>query len=164
MCSKPKFPVECIKNIFRHLRDKDLIKCTLVCPEWNEFIGSTGSCMKKITFRLCQFKHLALHQDSVCICDFKREAETTLINSNRKYERIVVSENYYLINHEILSAKGRKWTHVFVYGDLYFGTANHFLSFLRIFQSSIESLTLRTDIKVGKDFDVSEFKSDLQFP
>lgn len=158
MFSKPEFPIECIEDIFRHLRDKDLIKCTLVCPEWNEFIGSTRSCMKKITFRLC---HYASYQN---ICVPKRTAETTLINSNRKYERLVVSSIYSLKNHEILSAKGRKWTHVFVYGHPNFATVNHVVNFLRIVQSSIESLNLPFGSIVCKDYGVSGFKSDLQFP
>lgn len=41
-------PSDCMEEIFRHLGGDDLLKCTLVCPQWNEFIGRTRSCMKKI--------------------------------------------------------------------------------------------------------------------
>lgn len=39
-------PNECIEDIFRHLTGSDLLTCSLVCPDWNEFIGSTKSCME----------------------------------------------------------------------------------------------------------------------
>lgn len=50
MSSEANFPTECLEDIFRHLKGKDLLKCTLVCPDWNEFVETTASCLEK--FRL----------------------------------------------------------------------------------------------------------------
>lgn len=44
-----KFPVECLVDIFCHLNGEDLLKCSVVCLEWEEFIGSTKWCMTKIS-------------------------------------------------------------------------------------------------------------------
>lgn len=52
MSSEANFPIECIEDVLRHLNGKDLLKCTLICPDWNEFIGSTRSCMEKIRLEL----------------------------------------------------------------------------------------------------------------
>lgn len=55
------FPHECLEDIFHHLRGRDLIKCTLVCPYWNEFMKSTLPCLKKIRFRFCNIDWRQTH-------------------------------------------------------------------------------------------------------
>lgn len=52
MSLEANFPIECIEEVLRHLTRKELLNCTLVCPDWNEFIGSTRSCMNKIRLEL----------------------------------------------------------------------------------------------------------------
>lgn len=55
MSFKANFPIECLEDIFRHLNGKDLLKCTMVCPDWNEFVKTTPSCMEKIRLDLEHF-------------------------------------------------------------------------------------------------------------
>lgn len=60
MRKKSKFPPDCLEEIFGHLCGRDLLKCTLVCPEWNSFIGSTRQCMDKIKLNI-KPHHSCLH-------------------------------------------------------------------------------------------------------
>lgn len=54
MCSEVSFPSECIEDIFLHLSGNDLMICNLVCPQWDEVIGSR-SFMNKIKLDLQKF-------------------------------------------------------------------------------------------------------------
>lgn len=145
-------PIECLEDIFRHLDCEELLKCTLVCPDWNSFIGSTISCMKKIKF--------------ACLsCDLLRVRNKQIImNSNRKYEHLCLWENYPGILMEILFEKGLKWTHVTL--EMNFNTENHLLEFLGIFQSTVYKLNL-TEVTIKQDENKNEAivePSELHFP
>lgn len=151
--SSKAFPVECIEDIFRHLNQRNWLKCSVVCPSWNEFIGSTKSCVKNIVFKCSNIKR---HQVS-----FKRILET----SNRKYELVTFREvgNYSEEIHKALSAKGRQWTFVNITEPLEFSTVNTFLNFLRIFQSSAEALILHK-ASLTENFEPDFNATDFQFP
>lgn len=71
MESEANFPAECLEDVFSHLKGKDLLECTLVCPEWNSFIGSTKKCMEKICLN--------------CGSNYRYLFERILMNSGRKY-------------------------------------------------------------------------------
>lgn len=123
------FPVECLEDVFFHLTGKDLLVCTLVCPEWNNLIGTIRSCLKKIKFKYR------------CYFDDRYIMKSLSVESNRKYECLDVAGRYDEKMQEGFSAKRRKWTHVS--STLDFETTTQFYDFLRIFQSSVEKLTHR---------------------
>lgn len=77
------FPIECLEDIFRHLDYRDLLECTLVCPDWNNFIGSTTSCMKKIK----------LECPSYDLAELKRKQIFT--SKYRKYEYLELSQHHH---------------------------------------------------------------------
>lgn len=95
------FPAECIEDIFHHLRGSDLLECTLVSPEWNEFIGSTRSCMQKIFITALADGHVAMD-------DLKKY----ILESKRKYECLKVQKNYSSEVQELFSLNDKKWTHI----------------------------------------------------
>lgn len=152
MVLEVNFPIECLEDIFLHLNDKDLIKCTLVCPTWNEFIGWTSSCMDKIKLK-CRSYDLTQGRN-----------QNIFMNSKRKYKHLNLCENYSKKLCQVLLAKGCNWTHVTI--DLNFRNSNNFLDFLVIFQSTVQELCLW-----GRVYEEEESQgkatvelSDLQFP
>lgn len=149
MTSIANFPVECLEDVFRHLSGSDLLAVTMVCPEWNKFIGSTRSCMEKISLRY-------FYDDP------RDNMKIILMNSKRKYERLELAGNYSEDHQKLLSLGGRRWMHIFA-RFLKFKTVQQYLDFLRIFQSSIRSLDLH-DGAVKGDFESNFETTDLLFP
>lgn len=120
------FPVDCLEEIFRHLDHEDLLKCTEVCPSWNEFIGSTRSCMKKLKWFDCaKYKNKLAFEKSV-----------------RKYERLKLSGNFFKKFIKILKAKNAKWTQVEIIW-VEFHIEYYFLALLDIIHSTVQTLKLR---------------------
>lgn len=150
MTSKINFPTECLDDIFRHLSGKDLLECTLVYPEWNDFIGSTKSCMQKIVLR---FSNRNRYEDSKLI----------LINSKRKYECLHVFGSYSKEMHEALLTAGRRWTHVDSSCGLIIKSSSQYLDFLRIFESSVKKMVLHVS-SVGEDREPDYGLQSLHFP
>lgn len=141
------FPVECFEEIFRHLSVKDLLKCCLVGPEWNDFIGSTSWCMKKI--KLVYF--------SGCI----RTMEEILVKSKRKCTRLHYMRHFYSeIPEKVL--RMREWTHVFC-RDSNFDGLKQFLDFLRTFQLSVQELIIDSG-EIKRWYESNIELSDLRFP
>lgn len=120
------FPVVCIEDIFRHLNGNDLLTCTLVCPEWNNFIGSTKMCMRKISLSCCQLHRLG----------------RILKNSKRKYACLRLATKNYEDFQNVISEDGRAWTHVKVVINVDFESVNNFVDFLWVFQSTVRDLLL----------------------
>lgn len=150
-------PIDCIEDIFRHLSGKDLLKCTLVCPEWNNFIESTRSCMKKINLMGTTF----------CLtCRSHNPLKQLLMDSKRKYECLLLigsnaATNLGELQELVQAAKERKWTHIST-KSLEFEADSHFLDFLKIFQSSVQKLVLKgTQIKARS---ISQTDLGLDFP
>lgn len=86
-----------------------------------------------------------------------------LLNSDRKYENIELKGDYSTDVQSLFSAKERRWTNIAI-NRANFETVEHFLKFLRIFQSSIEKMVLFAG-KVNENDEVNaEEFSDLQFP
>lgn len=142
------FPVECFEDIFHHLSRPDLLKCTSVCPEWNEIIGSTRSCMNKIKFRL-----------------FRHELKSVMLNSDRKYECIELGVEYTAEVKELLMAKSRRWTHFYTPFYQIFDGLKQFRDFLRIFQFSVQKINLSYGEISETNNIVSDLRSiSLQFP
>lgn len=144
MTVKAKFPIECIENIFNHLSGDDLLKCTVVCPAWNVFIGSTRSCMKRIEVMWCW------------------TYDAIWMNSNRKYENVQLRGNCYEEMQKFLSSQGRRWTSVSAY-SVHFLTSGQFVDFMQIFQSSVQKLSLFSP-SVGKEHQNHYNSTNLQFP
>lgn len=144
-----KFPIECLEVIFRHLVLKDLLECTLVCPEWNLFIGWTKSCMQKIKFRI---------PGKILHAEITRKI---LINSDRKYEILHIYGAHSENMEHALKAKGRRWTEISLLRGLKFETFSRYQDFLTIFEPSVRKLTLNVFIPEEKSN--YEYK-DLQFP
>lgn len=123
------FPAECLEDIFRHLGGAELLKCTLVCPQWNNFVGLTRSCMYKIKLRL----HFA---------SLKEGMREILRDSDRKYECIKLSDVDIKDAIGLLAIKRRRWTRVQC-GDFFRDDSYKiFWHFSRILEPSIESLSL----------------------
>lgn len=158
MCSVQNIPDECFEDILRHLKGIDLLKCTLVCPEWNAAIGSMRSCMRKI--KLFPIKNLCPQ-----LCPDFEEIITFLTNSERKYENLHLVGRNVLIEDQMcdaLLAQERQWTHISI-TDVEFKTHKSFLEILKIFQSTVRKLELhRTHIgsNVCSELDFA----DLRFP
>lgn len=146
MSFEANFPNECLEDIFLHLSGKDLLLCTLVCPDWNDCVGSTRSCMAKIKLGCTDVS-------------FKESIKIILTNSERRYECLHVEGRYQEDLQKMLSLKGRRWTQISS-SHLYFKTTKHFLDFLRAYQSSVEKLFLYCLSGEEGSFE----SSDLQFP
>lgn len=145
------FPFESMDDIIEHLDAEDLLKCTLVCPTWNELIGSTRSCMKKIKLKIEENSSL-------------KEMRKMLESSNRKYECIYLEKKSCEGIGTLLLVKNRRWTHVFI-RRLHFEKTKDYFDLLALFQSTIQKLViLYGDIKEGCDEDILNAPSDLQFP
>lgn len=144
-----RFSSECLEDIFSHLCGRYLLYCTEVCPEWNNFIGSTRSCMEKI--------------ELIYSCGYKDEWEVkrVLMFSKRKYECLSLSGEYYEEMQKYLSAKGRMWKQVTM--NLFFATNHHFFDFLKILNETAQKLVFQSG-KVKEDFNSSFGYTDLHFP
>lgn len=144
-------PVDCAENIFCHLSGSELLKCTLVCPEWNKVIGSTRSCMRKIEFKCFCYQRDLIH------------AKACLLKSDRKYECLDLAGQYAEEIREFLFAKDRKWTKV-TSTCLSLGTVSEFSDFLGIFQSSAETLLLPIFKITNAEKDSDYLFPALEFP
>lgn len=150
MAAKRKFPVECLEDICRHLTGNELLICTLVSSKWNEFIGSTASCMAKIKLNLrWTFK------DSVNI-------ETFLQDSKRIYEFVMLQGYYSEQYRNILLTGARRWPYVTAH-ELNFRSFIDFMDFLRVIEFSVQTLVIiKGEIKDVYEPDTETF--DLTFP
>lgn len=146
------FPFECLEDIFRHLSFGDLLKCTLVCPDWNEFIGSTRFCIKKIKLNCRTYDLTQGHLNKI------------FINSNRKYECLRLSGNYSKKLLEIFLAKRCNWTNVRLF--VHFKTCNSFLEFMSVFQSTVQKLECAGNIFSNTESEVKSktLSTVLEFP
>lgn len=150
MYLKAFFPVECLEDILRHLNGSDLIICTEVAPEWNDFIGSTRWCMQKIRIKIYSWK------------DYIEDVEVinrVFMNSFRKYEYLLLIGDFGESLRFLLAANKKQWTQVF--SCLSFETVDHFLEFCQIIEPSVQKLTLEHGIKkkyFSSSFDCSEMK------
>lgn len=110
---KINFPAECFEDILRHLSGKYLLTCTLVCPEWNEFIGATKSCMQKLHVKLetkCftsetnskrKYRNISLHWES-CTVDsvlkslrnFQSSVQNLDLNFEGNKENITIKRSF----------------------------------------------------------------------
>lgn len=139
MSTEAKFPTECLEDIFRHLSGEELLQCTLVCPEWNEIIGSTRSVMQKIVLNCFDREY------------FLKPMKEILTNSTRKYECLELAGEFSDFMEEFLSSRGRKWKQVCT-NHLRFCSYSRLLDFLGIFQSSVQKLVLHeTEFIIDND-------------
>lgn len=144
------FPSECLEEIFLHLLfEDDLEECTLVCPSWNEHIGSSRSCMQHLWI-ICKEK--SAHR--------LKDLKNVLLNTKRKYTHISISGVYSDEMREALFVN-RRWTHI--YSELRFKTVADYFDFLQIIQTSVKLLALDKEI-VDRDFKPKTINIDLQFP
>lgn len=143
------FPAECLEDIFCHLNFNDLLKCTLVCPQWNDFIGSTKSCMGKIKFRcLNRFDNL-------------KRIRKSLKESKRNYFCLVLEGDYNEEVQNILWLHERKWTLIYV-RCANFENFDRMKTFLRAVESAVEYLLMiRITIESSKMCDGVQ---ELKFP
>lgn len=143
------FPVECLEDIFRHLLERELITCTLVSPSWNDFIGSTVSCMEKVNLS--------------CKGPAGLENLKKLLSiSKRKYTCLEIEKNSYEEVRELLSLLNeRTWTSITA--AFCFKTVSDFFEFLKSRESGVRKLDLnRCHLRSQNDPENGCF--DLQFP
>lgn len=126
MCSKVNFPSECLEDIFRHLNGKDLLKCTLVSPNWNNFIGSTILCMRKISFNY----HLYT----------RKSASNFLKDSRRSY--YCLKTQWCGFNELQDIATTRPWIRINFKRFACSNELQHYLDFMQKIQLSIEVMRL----------------------
>lgn len=125
---------ECIEDIFCHLSGKVLLESALVSPRWNNFIGSTKSCMQKITLNLKDY-----------------ESKKRIARSKRRYERALLEGLYCCDLQRFLLADWRKWTYIRVH-SVEFDSIVYLLEFLGIIQSFVRELYLiHTEIQNIED-------------
>lgn len=125
--------VDYFDDILGHLTAKDLLKCTLVCPEWNGYIGSKSKFMRKITLNCSGNESL-------------ENVERILTSSCRKYSGLKIdgrdSEDFCENMQKVLSFHKRPWQHVTA-GRLSFTTITQAHDFLMLFQSSVETMNFQ---------------------
>lgn len=128
-----------------------MLKCSLVCPHWNDFIETTQSCMKKISLS--------------CVNRFNnlKRIKKALKDSKRKYVRLTLEGDYSEELKKILVMEGRTWTHITSTSILYFETTEDFFEFLLTFQSSIQALSLDV-AKIARNSETACELRELQFP
>lgn len=150
MASEVNFPVECLEFIFYHLDGINLLKCTEVCPNWNNFIGTTSSCMKKVYLRCWSYRDDALYH-----------IEKYLRHSSRKYSGLDLMGTSFKGIEKLFSQDERAWTRVTTSES--FKTIYDLLNLLRFFQSSVQKLDIRYAEVQGSFQPVTE-PIDLLFP
>lgn len=147
---KTFLPVHCIEDIFCHLTGLELLKCTLVCPTWNNYIGSTSTCMEKIKLKCSGIDSL-------------EHIERILVDSQRKYTKLKLnakdSEEFCERMQNAMPLNSRPWTHIFA-TRLKFTSINQFHDFLMIFEPTVEKLIFNSNIEPADRYD----EPDLQFP
>lgn len=142
------FPSECIEDIFQHLDYvEDFLKCTLVYPSWNEYIGSSRWCMGNICIKCSTESRLD-------------DLKNVLMNSKRKYKFIYVTGVYSDKMVEVLSLN-ITWSHIF--STLQFMTVTDVFDFLQNIRTSIQKLSLYRKI-VQRDVNPEIKSLGLQFP
>lgn len=152
MSSEKNYPRECLEEIFRHLSGEELLKSTVVCPEWNSVIGLRTPFMRKIYLECCPNDGDKL--DSI---------DKTLASSERKYKCLKVEGIYSERFKKFLTEDGRSWAHIISTGRWDFETADLFLDHLKIFQNSVQKLVLNGTI-LDKNFDKNVEPTNLQLP
>lgn len=157
------FPAECLEQIFCHLTGRDLLKCSLVCPNWYEFIGTTRSCMEKI----------------VIVCESKNDQRTIkriFACSKRKYKGLSLFGKFTESVRNFLTI--RQWTHIIINSLRFeasywhnYNDGDHFMDLLRFLQPSIENLQLNFGEEfyfvgrgISKRYQDVDSLRDLQFP
>lgn len=148
------FPSECLDEIFCHLDGEDLVACTAVCPEWNEFIGSTRTCMEKIKFEFSSCSRFL--------------APMVLTRSRRKYSCLKILGFYSDDIPEVDQLlRSRAWSHV-ICKNTVFGDMNQFLKFLQTIQFSVQKMffkQLSFQKRLLENVGARDKKSpELQFP
>lgn len=149
------FPAECFEDILSHLSGKDLLTCTLVCPDWNDFIGSTKSTMSKIMITFITTNYPVFNNQSY--------TEYILMNNERNYQCINLKGTYSENMRRLLTIKQRKWTNIDTRGGLMFSSSSQFVEFLQLIQSSIHKLQMVVT-RIKRDVEPLHNGPELQFP
>lgn len=136
MDHKLNLPVDCAELIFSHLSGNDLLKCTLVSPQWNDFVESTRSCMKKIK----------VTGDTYCARNCRRHnpIKIFLRESKRKYECLELHTHDLENLPKYLEIKGRKWSSITLY-LMFFEMDSTLFGFLKTIKSSIKKLDIKSN-------------------
>lgn len=144
-------PDEVCDLIFQHLTG-ELLKMSEVSPSFYNFVAGSKRCMGKIKMELQKMES---------------PAPSVLMNSVRKYECVRIYKSHIKASREILSVAGRSWKDVCI-SEAAFETVNDFLDYFRVFQCSVEKLSLNCVYvkRFGRNLDpCAELPlSDLQFP
>lgn len=149
------FPEEVIEMIFNQIKAKDLKKAMLVSPAWNEHIGNSARCMKKL--------NLVMTGDSTT---FKDDAKQ-LLESQRKYPNISINDGDKHVNviYDIIQQKHdfSQLKSVEIYNTK-FATTLEFVELVKVFESSVEKLMLQgvsveKTIKTPLNFQFSKLKN-----
>lgn len=124
-------PPEVKQIIFSYLNLSDLIALSLVCKSFNEFIGQSHECMKKIWIKFYSFK--------------LKELECLKL-SVRNYEKLKVNRVKNDDHIKFLTHLQQPWRKVLIYNSD-FKRIERYLNFMETFSESIEELEI-SDIEI----------------
>lgn len=133
--------------IFQHLSG-ELLTVSEVSPSFCNFVTGSKRRMKGIRLELTS-----------------EVPEDAILLDSRNYERLLLGDKKHVErSRKLLSEPGRTWKDVTING-VDFETVNDVLDYLRLFQSSVEKLSLNR-VFVERNFDpISELPSSgLEFP
>lgn len=131
-------PVEVTEEIFGYLKGNELLKASLVCQSWNSFIGSSPTCMRKLS--------LVMKGETR---RFTAEDKEALLTSSRQYQNIYISNATQVVSFviDVMNAS-HSWKSVKIFGTRFQSTA--VVNFLNAFESTVEHFEL-TNLQVDTD-------------
>jgi hypothetical protein len=133
----------------------ELKTTTLVSRSWEDFIGQSLTCMKKINLTINGRKYFISNHQYLLKDELK-----LLSKSCRKYENFTfyAQQPRYLINEVInlLATRKRKWKNMKVWSEM-FESVTEIENFLETFAENVENVELR-NVKLS-----SKFSSDKNF-
>lgn len=143
------FPTEIVEMIFNHFRGKELLQNSTVNWFWNDHIGTSKRCMKKLKLWIGSDRYK----------NFTKHDKESLVIS-RAHQNIRISEASDMIDYiyDILSSQS-DWKSVTIVDTEFESTAS-FMDLLKIFVGTVETLGLyRVTVKVQEETKASfEFK------
>lgn len=124
------FPEEVVSLIFQQFRGSELLRISTVNFYWNEFIGKTKECMRKIELRIGSDRY----------SKFTENDRKTLV-VNRDYQHIRVSEATEMFDYVFGILSSRCWKTVTIF-ETDLPSTSDFKKTLELFNLTVENLKL----------------------
>lgn len=124
------FPTEVAELIFKNLSGKELLKCSLVSPDWYNFIGSSFVCMKNWK--------LGMRTDWMSF----DEDDKQMLVTGRRYHSVLISDGAKVFDfvYDVMKSRNQ-WKSVEVF-CMSFRTTLDFVNFVETFETTVEVLVL----------------------